>query len=379
MNLKRKIAAASMTVLSVFSMISGNSYVCRDVNSIVVSAAEEYDFSSDYIYNVLETDAERIFYDRLYECCRTVQNSTEDYLNAPYAKYSDLIDYERALEIAWLFYYDQPEFFWISSSFKISSTRGVSFGIYAEYTDGEARQTALSDIMSEAQIYIDGAMKCATDYDKVKYLRDELLENVTYKEGEYDQSIASTFLLGETVCAGYTKAYTMLCNAVGIDAVSVTGYIHGWNAIELYDRWYLVDVTNDTSDYDLFLISDETMRNIDIESELIYTVTKVSASGESHTFEAYMHDLDDINFPTYYDDYPSCTVNFSDVLIPITDAQKGDVTCDGKVNLYDAIEIARYIMNMRSFTDDEYTVADYNSDEQVNLYDVIEIARVIMG
>ena len=58
MNLKRKIAAASMTVLSVFSMISGNSYVCRDVNSIVVSAAEEYDFSSDYIYNVLETDAD---------------------------------------------------------------------------------------------------------------------------------------------------------------------------------------------------------------------------------------------------------------------------------------------------------------------------------
>ena len=58
---------------------------------------------------------------------------------------------------------------------------------------------------------------------------------------------------------------------------------------------------------------------------------------------------------------------------------KGDVNYDDLVNLYDAIEIAKYIMNMRSFTDDEFTVADYNSDEQVNLYDVIEIARVMMG
>lgn len=56
----------------------------------------------------------------------------------------------------------------------------------------------------------------------------------------------------------------------------------------------------------------------------------------------------------------------------------GDISGDGEINLYDAVEIAKSIMGMRTFTDEEMQTADYNGDGEVNLYDVIEIAKLIM-
>ncbi len=55
----------------------------------------------------------------------------------------------------------------------------------------------------------------------------------------------------------------------------------------------------------------------------------------------------------------------------------GDVSFNGNIDLYDVVEIAKYIMSMRTFTDDEYFIADYNQDNFVNLYDAIEIIQLI--
>ena len=50
----------------------------------------------------------------------------------------------------------------------------------------------------------------------------------------------------------------------------------------------------------------------------------------------------------------------------------------GKLNLYDAIEIAKFIMDMVNFTEQGLVTADYNCDGKVNLYDVIAVAIIIM-
>ncbi len=60
------------------------------------------------------------------------------------------------------------------------------------------------------------------------------------------------------------------------------------------------------------------------------------------------------------------------------DYQRGDISKSGAIDLYDAIEVAKYIMNMRTFTDEEMEYADYNGDGIVNLYDAVEIARFIL-
>ena len=56
----------------------------------------------------------------------------------------------------------------------------------------------------------------------------------------------------------------------------------------------------------------------------------------------------------------------------------GDATNDDKVDLYDAIEIAKYIMDIFEFDEDVKLLADINRDGVTDLYDAIEIARIIM-
>ena len=64
--------------------------------------------------------------------------------------------------------------------------------------------------------------------------------------------------------------------------------------------------------------------------------------------------------------------------ITFTIGEPGDITGDCSVNLYDAIEISKYVMNMIEFSDATLALADYNADGDVNLYDVIDIAKTLM-
>ena len=56
----------------------------------------------------------------------------------------------------------------------------------------------------------------------------------------------------------------------------------------------------------------------------------------------------------------------------------GDISGNGKIDLYDAIEICKNIMGMRTFTDEEKAIADFNKDGIVNIYDAIGIAKELL-
>lgn len=58
--------------------------------------------------------------------------------------------------------------------------------------------------------------------------------------------------------------------------------------------------------------------------------------------------------------------------------KKGDITRDGVVDLYDAIEIAKYMMNMIDIDEEQMEVGDINNDGVVDLYDAIEVARTLL-
>lgn len=63
----------------------------------------------------------------------------------------------------------------------------------------------------------------------------------------------------------------------------------------------------------------------------------------------------------------------------VSNYEKGDLTRDGKVNLYDAIEIAKYMMNMIKLDEEQLELGDMNGDGKVNLYDAIAVCNIIMG
>lgn len=58
--------------------------------------------------------------------------------------------------------------------------------------------------------------------------------------------------------------------------------------------------------------------------------------------------------------------------------ESGDVTMDGNVDLYDAIEIAKYMMGMVDFTNEQIAIGDMTGDGVCDFYDAIEVARTLM-
>ena len=122
-----------------------------------------------------------------------------------------------------------------------------------------------------------------SDFDKAKAIHDYLVVNVDY---DYENYCANTIpaecytALGAlknkyAVCAGYAKAFKLLCELAGLECDYVTGTAggpHAWNQVKVSGKWYNVDVTWDDpvstgkafddhryNRYSYFLISDELM------------------------------------------------------------------------------------------------------------------------
>ncbi|MDE7278636.1 MAG: hypothetical protein K2N26_02790 [Oscillospiraceae bacterium] len=115
------------------------------------------------------------------------------------------------------------------------------------------------------------------DYEKLKFFHDYLVLNCdSDTEDEYADTIYGALVRKKALCEGYTKAFSYLCNLVGIENVIVTGetYVrHMWNMVKLNGNWYHVDVTWDKPDdklheeypdvilYQYFMVTDSVIKN----------------------------------------------------------------------------------------------------------------------
>lgn len=338
-----------------------------------VNASYSIKTSSDYFYSRLKTDKERDFYDRLLETCNKIDDDSENsYASTPYVS-PDGLTSAQAEETAWIFFIQQPEFFWLSSEIKTSSLRGLCFEVLPEFQSGSDRADAKKKIIQEENKYISGAKKYTTQYEKARYIHDQLVNNISYNKNSIDQSIASVFLEKETVCAGFSKAYALLCNAVGIETITAAGFVHNWNIINIDSVWYIVDVTNDyasSNKHKLFLIDDNSLKKIDDNDEDIYTYHK-----NNQTIEFKLHTKDNIHFPVYYNIYPECSNTSRGMSLNLTDM--GDVNFDKTVDSKDATlilaEYAFYLLGSTYSVSD--VIADVNNDNKIDSRD----ATVILG
>ena len=57
---------------------------------------------------------------------------------------------------------------------------------------------------------------------------------------------------------------------------------------------------------------------------------------------------------------------------------RGDVTMDGKIDLYDAIAVSGYLIDPSSLTDEQIAIADFDNNGNTDLYDAIAIAKTFM-
>lgn len=151
-------------------------------------------------------------------------------------------------------YNDHPEIFWLDTAYFCKMTQ---LGNIVEIT--LQFNSAAKDLESEKAVFeskanevLAGAKNLESDYQKELYVHDTLMSSTDYNlNSEMNQSAYSALVNGQSVCAGYAKAFQYLMQQLGIPCYYCTGYSdedHAWNIINLEDEYYNVDVTWDDTD-----------------------------------------------------------------------------------------------------------------------------------
>lgn len=148
---------------------------------------------------------------------------------------------------------DHPELYWMD---------GYSYMRYANgneilYLTFSGKYTYTPEEIRHFQIYIDqyvsqclaGIQMNASDYDKVKYIYEYIINHTEYVLDSPDnQNILSVFLYGESVCQGYAKAAQYLLERLNVPCTMVVGKVetgegHAWNLVQIDGAYYYMDAT----------------------------------------------------------------------------------------------------------------------------------------
>lgn len=176
---------------------------------------------------------------------------------------------EDALKFWSAFYYSNPQYYFVKSTFRYTKTSsgyyGVGFEIYQDFLQGSHRAETtrlMKNNLDEICLTITGD----TAYQKVSQIYDKVCDVLTYKANFYDQSLYSSLILKETVCAGYAALFQCMCNYFDIPVVEAVSESHGWNRVRINDTWYEIDTTNaDQNNYisnTYFLRSSDRIRSL---------------------------------------------------------------------------------------------------------------------
>lgn len=196
----------------------------------------------EYYFNQIPSELNEI-YRELYERIRNYEDSAELYASV-------------STEDFWTAYYavlaDHPEFFWIGTSAQVKESALTGKVISYELTttvDRGSRDYLLTQIQAAADECISQISPDATQYQKIKYVYEYLINTTDYNINSPDnQNIQSALLNHSSVCAGYSKAFQYILHRMGMFCTYITGNTsdggdHGWNIVRIDGTYYHVDVT----------------------------------------------------------------------------------------------------------------------------------------
>lgn len=145
--------------------------------------------------------------------------------------------------------YDRPELFWCSGSSQMTVYDDYT-EFYPEYTcTAEEKAVRQSEIDSAVSACLSGISDGASDYDRIRYVFEYLVNTVDYDESAPDnQNIYSALVGQRSVCAGYSRAAQYLLKDQGIECIYVIGTAqgqdaHAWNIVNCGGAYYQMDVT----------------------------------------------------------------------------------------------------------------------------------------
>lgn len=225
-------------------------------------SAEEYPY-----YQMLSENQQSV-YRQIYA---NAQNLTEKFAPEKTVSASDVkIAFEAVIG-------DHPEMFWLETGYSSKYlVNGQCVEIDLKYNStADDLESAKQRFDAAAQNLITGADSLDSNYEKEKYVHDELASAVTYDlTADMNQSAYSALVNGKSVCAGYARAYQYLLQQLGIPCYYCTGYSggdHAWNIVKLDDGYYNVDVTWDDAAairYDYFNKTDADFASTHVRQNL---------------------------------------------------------------------------------------------------------------
>ena len=203
-----------------------------------------YDFPEDfYPYRAMLSAAEQSVYDQAYG------NAMALYEQFPLHTPLPADSVERVMTALFC---DHPELFWLDSSYQYSYTPQDHLVVSVALSFNEtAADIEIYRVRFEAAAQ--PVLQAARNLDSVvlqeKYVHDYLLDNVSYNlNSALNQSAYSALVYGESVCAGYSRAFQYLMRQLGVPCYYCTGTAggpHAWNIIRLDENYYHVDVAWD--------------------------------------------------------------------------------------------------------------------------------------
>ena len=174
-------------------------------------------------------------------------------------------------------YGDHPELFWMDTAYSgkfMGNGQCVEIDLQFNRT-AQDFENAKAAFRENADQILAQAQSLPGNYEKEKFVHDVLIDRITYNLGaEMNQSAYSALVNGQTVCAGYARAFQYLLMQLGVPCYYCTGYAgenHAWNIVALEDGYYNVDTTwDDTGNgtYDYFNKTDADYASTHIRREL---------------------------------------------------------------------------------------------------------------
>ena len=257
-----------------------------DAVSVEVAARDYDQYRNQYVYENLDYYEQR-FYDGLEDMAKQYINTNVDSTLCLYADWAgkdlwfmDGVSYEglsrkRAEDLYMIFAFQNPQYYFMANYIAVYEYDTLLCpGIYDDFIYGTTRANCTERFFNKVDSVVNRVKGYGGDYALAKAAHDEVCNLVTYEHNNYDQTAWSTFMLGKTVCSGYSKAYTMVANACNIetccDISNVPNYEHAWNRAYVDGNWYYVDCTWDDDyyeynsiAYEFFLIGKDTLSYLD--------------------------------------------------------------------------------------------------------------------
>ena len=180
---------------------------------------------------------------------------------------------------------------WLRRTYRINA-RGISSLNVGSFDAGQGKtlqfitltlngmdqhdRSAYREAMAAAREVVADMPEGLSEYERALYLYSWLTENVSYYFDDYygdDWNLLyDTMVKRKTVCAGYAEAMYVMMNLVGIECITIEGYVyqngewggHIWNVAKIDGEWYQFDATWDSGsapeNYLFFGISDDTLQ-----------------------------------------------------------------------------------------------------------------------